>query len=32
VYELSGKWATGGTYGSAIQGVASKISVTCGLW
>ncbi len=32
VYELSGKWAPGSTYGSAIQGVASKIEVTCGLW
>ncbi len=32
VYELSGKWAPGSTYGSAVQGVASKIEVTCGLW
>jgi len=32
VYDLSGKWAPGGTYGSAVQTVASRIQVTCGLW
>jgi hypothetical protein len=36
VYELSGKWATGGTYGSAIQAIVGKMIdggyVTCGLW
>ena len=36
VYELSGKWAPGGTYGSAIQAIATRIVdegfVTCGLW
>ncbi len=32
VYELSGKWAPGANYGSAIQSIANRISVTCGLW
>jgi hypothetical protein len=32
VYELSGKWAPGATYGSAVQALATKIEVTCGLW
>lgn len=32
VYDLSGKWAPGATYGSAVQALASKIEVTCGLW
>jgi hypothetical protein len=32
VYDLSGKWAPGGTYGSAIQALTGKILVTCGLW
>jgi hypothetical protein len=32
VYDLSGKWAPGATYGSAVQGVAAKVQVTCGLW
>jgi hypothetical protein len=32
IYELSGKWAPGSTYGSAIQALASRIEVTCGLW
>ena len=32
VYDLSGRWAAGSTYGSAIQALANKIQVTCGLW
>ena len=32
VNDLSGKWAVGPNYGSAIQTLASKIPVTCGLW
>ena len=32
VYELSGKWAVGPNYGSALQGIAGRITVTCGLW
>ena len=32
VYDLSGKWAPGATYGSAVQSLASKIVPTCGLW
>lgn len=32
VYDLSGKWAPGSNYGSAIQRIAGEISVTCGLW
>jgi hypothetical protein len=32
VYELSGKWAPGATYGSAVQSIAGRITVTCGLW
>jgi len=32
VYDLSGKWAPGATYGSAIQTIANRITVTCGLW
>jgi len=36
VYELSGKWAPGGNYGSAIQAIAQRIVdegyVTRGLW
>jgi hypothetical protein len=36
VYELSGKWAPGATYGSAVQKVAQAIFdggyISCGLW
>jgi hypothetical protein len=32
VYDLSGRWAPGSTYGSTIQALASQIQVTCGLW
>lgn len=32
VYELSGKWAVGPTYGTTLQAIASEITVTCGLW
>jgi len=32
VYDLSGKWAPGATYGSRIQEIANRITVTCGLW
>ena len=32
VYELSGKWAVGPNYGTALQAIANGISVTCGLW
>jgi hypothetical protein len=32
VYELSGKWAVGSTYGTALRNIANQISVTCGLW
>jgi len=36
IYDLSGKWAPGANYGSAIQGIASRMIeqgfITCGLW
>ena len=36
VYELSGKWAPGGTYGSTVQGIVNAMVeggyITCGLW
>jgi hypothetical protein len=36
VYELSGKWATGSTYGTAIKGIVDMMIaqgyITCGLW
>jgi hypothetical protein len=32
VYDLSGKWAPGSTYGSAVQAVANQILVSCGIW
>ncbi len=32
VYDLSGKWAVGPNYGSALQSIAKRITVTCGLW
>ncbi|OFW58886.1 MAG: hypothetical protein A2133_02355 [Actinobacteria bacterium RBG_16_64_13] len=32
VYDLSGKWAPGATYGSAVKNIANRITVTCGLW
>jgi hypothetical protein len=32
VYELSGKWAPGAEYGTAIQRIASAITLTVGLW
>ena len=32
VYDLSGKWAVGSEYGSAIQKMTAAIVPTCGLW
>jgi hypothetical protein len=36
IYDLSGKWAVGSTYGSAIKGIVddmiAKGYITCGLW
>ncbi len=32
VYELSGKWAPGAEYGTAIQRIAGAITLTVGLW
>lgn len=32
VYELSGKWAVGPNYGTALRAIANGITVTCGLW